>query len=267
MRVVSENKFNTSSFTDRRNFSAAKTSGRKFTFTAQTNLSNTGNYPTLRSAATPKSTRWSLGDEGITNRRDDYGRAIQFKKTAVTARKNIESKNSVQLAGGNISSAIYDGNAAKKTSFVPFLKPNPKERVKPKDTKMHAVRGQAHSVLNTSSISPNLVSLSKLVASVVVVFAIMAFVRIGLTTATVSNSIDSKEISTQIDNELVNKNNLEVQTSALSNSSRIKSAAANYNLVNSQANITVNLPQDVLVYDGNDVSLVESLNRLASTNQ
>lgn len=121
--------------------------------------------------------------------------------------------------------------------------------------------------MQTSSLSPNLVSLTKIAASVFVVFAIMAFVRIGLTSATVSNSLQYKDISSQLDEELVKKNNLEVQTSALSNSARIKTEAAAHNLVNAPTVLTISIPNDVLAYEDDNVSLVDSLNRLASTNQ
>ena len=210
----------------------------------------------------PKAVRWSLDDEGITNRRSDYNRGMALNRSAASATRNFDIGVAQTISTANFSNSIYDGNAARKLRSLPDIN----SRSKGDTAKMHAVKGAAkvRSAAQSSVSSPMLVTLAKFAAALVVLIAILAFVRVAMTTATVSNGLASQEISANIDTELINKNALEVQDSALGNSGRIKQAAAEYALVNPGVITVLNLGQDVLAYDeNNNVSLVESLNRVA----
>lgn len=249
--------------------------------------------PTMRGSF-PKAVRWSLDDEGITNRRGDYNRAISINRSARLASRNFEVgaarkigsatlssnvysgsqkpsqtrlSNISFFSGGNAKAPAYEGNVAR--SLNPQPKPEPKIEVPvTKAPELHAIKGsqKQRSLMQSSALSPMFVTLAKTAATLVVVIAILAFVRVGFTSATVSTGLNSQEISNNIQTELVNKNALEVQDSTLGNSSRIRESASHYNLVTPAAIETINLGQDVLAYDDNkNVSLVESLNRVAGS--
>ena len=121
--------------------------------------------------------------------------------------------------------------------------------------------------MKTAAMSPMIVTLAKVAAVLVVLVAVLAFIRVGMTSATVSNGLASQEISKAIDGELVSKNALEVQDSSLANSGRIRQVASQYSLVVPSAIQVFDIGQDVLAYDDNNhVSLVESLDRAAKSN-
>ena len=218
--------------------------------------------PTMRGSF-PRAVKWSLDDEGITNRRSDYNRSINFSQSAARPSRNFEMGAAQTIAKANFSNGIYDGNAARKLS--PVSVPKTKTSA-PKQRDMHAVAGdaKARSVMRTAVLSPMIVTAAKVAAVLVVLVAVLAFIRVGMTSATVSNGLASQEISKQINSELVSKNALEVQDSSLANSGRIRQVASQYSLVVPSAIQVFELGQDVLAYDENNhVSLVESLDRAA----
>lgn len=200
--------------------------------------------PTMRGSF-PRAVRYSLDDEGIRNARIDYNRGLELNKSAARARRNSESS--------------FEGNAARRLA--------PETNIDAESQSfMHAHAGNAEkpTLIHSSALSPMFLSLAKVAAVVVCVIAILAFVRVGLTSATVSTGLASQNITNKIEAELVNKNALEVQDSTLGNTARIRQAAAEYSLVAPASVETIVLDQDVLAYDENkNVSLVESLNRVA----
>lgn len=219
----------------------------------------------------PKPVKWSIGEEGITNKRLDYNRALNLNKTAQKISvKNGYSENK-KYAGTNYSRSVFDGNAARKLSYVsqPKISNKPVKNPQIKQRDLHSIKGaqKPRGVMQGAALSPMFVSMAKLFGVVVCFLAVICFVRVGLTAATVSQGIDSQQISAQLSEEQVKKNALEVQNSTLSNSGRIKQAAADYKLVSPAAMSTLTLSPDVLAYQGDKVSLVESLNRLAATKQ
>lgn len=204
--------------------------------------------PTMRGSF-PRAVRYSLDDEGIRNARIDYNRGLELSKSAVRARQNSER---------NYQSS-FEGNAARRLAPEPNIDLD-------SHSSMHAHAGHAEksTLIHSSALSPMFLSLAKVAAVVVCVIAILAFVRVGITSATVSTGLASQNISNKIDAELVNKNALEVQDSALGNTAHIRQAAAEYSLVAPASVETIVLDQDILAYDENkNVSLVESLNRVA----
>lgn len=242
--------------------------------------------PTVRGSF-PKAVRWSLDDEGITNRRLDYSRGQNLNRSAANNRPNISFGASQKIASATMSSNIYagqpsagnvrlsninyftggrssasafDGNAARKVTA------RPKKMQAATEPAVHAVKGAKpeRSVFYSTAMSPMLLTLAKVAVAVIIVMAIMAFVRVAMTSATVSTGLNSQAISAQIDNQLIEKNALEVQDSALSNSSRVRQAAAQHNLVLPTKVETIYLDKDILDYSGDKISLVGSLNNLAN---
>lgn len=219
--------------------------------------------PTMRGSF-PRRVRWSLDSEGISNRRSDYARSMEINRSASRASRNFEFGAASTISTATFSNNIYDGNAARKLRSVSEVVTKPK-KIAPE---MHAVKGNAEvkSAAKSAALSPILVTVAKFAAALVILIAVLAFVRVAMTSATVSNGLASQNISNSIDAELINKNALEVQDSTLSNSARIKQAAAEYSLVNPGAITVINLTPDVLAYDANNnVSLVESLERVAKS--
>lgn len=241
-----------------------------------------------------------LDDEGLTNKRFDYRRGVDLNKSAFNASRNFESGASGRMANAYLSNNIYtrngkasqsrlasvsffsggqaktrafEGNVARRLDTAaqpqPFVEPKPKQDKKQeKISQLHVIKGtkQQKGPLQTAALSPMLLTFAKTAAAIVLFVALMAFVRVGLTSATVSAGLNSKEISNNIQNELVKKSALEVEDSALGNSSNIRQKASDFNLVAPGAIETLNLGQDVLAYDENkNVSLVNSLNRVAGS--
>lgn len=227
--------------------------------------------PTLRGSF-PKAVRWSFDDESLTNARTNYDRGLEFNRSAAIARNKVTIDASKTIATASFKSNVYsqpnfDGTAARRLAPEPKIEKAPKLET---NVNMHAVKGSATQkrVISTAALSPMFLTLAKVAAAVVVVVAVMAFVRVGLTSATVSTGLNSQLISNKIDSELINKSALEVEDSTLGNTSRIRQAAADLSLVAPSAIETINLSPDVLAYDENkNVSLVESLNRVAQLNQ
>ena len=216
--------------------------------------------PTMRGSF-PKAVRWSLDDEGITNRRSDYNRGMALNRSAANASKNFEIGVAQTISTANFVNSIYDGNAARKMRSVADV-----AKKVGNTEKMHAIKGGAVAKSKSTVSSPMLVTIAKFAAIFICLLAILAFIRVGLTSTTVSNGLSSQEISKQIDNELISKNALEVQDSTLANSSRIRQVASQYSLVTPGVIQVINLPQDVLALDdNNNVSLVESLKRVSGT--
>ena len=216
--------------------------------------------PTMRGSF-PKAVRWSLDDEGIRNRRSDYNRGMALNRSASSATRNFEMGVAQTISTANFANSIYDGNAARKMRSVADVATKIGN-----SEKLHAVKGGAATKAKATVSSSLLVTIAKFAAVFICLLAVLAFIRVGLTSSTVSNGLASQEVSKQIDNELISKNALEVQDSTLANSSRIRQVASQYALVTPGVIQVIDLGQDVLAYDENhNVSLVESLKRASGT--
>lgn len=256
--------------------------------TSNTNYFAQRNYkqPTMRGAF-PKAIRYSLNDEGITNARINYNRGLKLNSSAAMARnyqagnQAAMSMSAATLANGiyggnknskpmqNASQVVFEGNAARKISALPKTIPAPKKKKQTfTKSKVSAVRGQAQSrgILQTSALSPTLLVFAKYAAAVVIFLAVVAFVRVGLSSATISKGIESQQISSQIETELTNKNALEVQDSVEGNSTKVRQAAEKLGMITPPSIETIKLEKDVVARnDDGDISLVESLNRIADS--
>ena len=253
--------------------------------------------PTFRGAF-PKKTKWSLNNEGILNANNNFNRAIEFNESANKAKMKAEQRAasafgvSSKLSAGistekrkvnpsrlsNISfftgkkisdSDAFDGNAAR--SLQPEIQTHELPEYIYRNNKnkdLRAIKGQQkqRGIMQSSVLSPMLITVAKFSTAIILVVACAAFARVGLSSATVSLGINSQEISSQIESELAMKNTLEVQDSTLGNSSRLRDKAAEYGLVAPTSIEQITLAPDPLCYDNDgNVSLTESLNRVANS--
>ncbi len=104
--------------------------------------------------------------------------------------------------------------------------------------------GQAQNTLPSS-----VIFLAKVFAVILVVFALLGFVRIGLASATVTTALSSQEISTEIEAARSAGNSLEVRESYLSNPSNIRLEASKLKMAAATDASVITLPKDVVITD------------------
>lgn len=106
----------------------------------------------------------------------------------------------------------------------------------------------------------SLIMAAKILAVFLVVFALIGFARIGLASATVTTTVASEEISTQIESARSAGNNLEVRESHLSNPSYLKAEATKLKMREAGGTASLVLGEDIVKTDteGN-LSLARSL--------
>ncbi|MGI6105773.1 MAG: cell division protein FtsL [Raoultibacter sp.] len=110
----------------------------------------------------------------------------------------------------------------------------------------------------------SVITLAKLFAVILVVFALLAFLRIGMASATVTTAVAADEISAEIEGLRSQGSNLEVAESNLSNPTYIKSEAAKLSMVAPGETAVITLPQDVVTTDASgNLSLAASLKAAA----
>lgn len=104
----------------------------------------------------------------------------------------------------------------------------------------------------TDSVSSSAIFLAKAFAAVLVVFALLGFVRIGLASATVTTALAADELSTNISSARSEGNELEVRQSYLSNPSSVKQeAASRLGMSEPSEALTITLGEDVVATDAN----------------
>lgn len=112
----------------------------------------------------------------------------------------------------------------------------------------------------TPSLPSSAVFLAKAVAAVLVVIAVVGFVRIGLAAATVSTSVQSQHLSSQINDARSSGAALEVSQSLLSNPTRLKQEAKGLGMAAPAETGVIELSQDVVATDGSGaLSLSKSM--------
>lgn len=89
----------------------------------------------------------------------------------------------------------------------------------------------------------------KVAVAALVAITLVAFVRIGLSTAATSASIQASELSMQIDEARSLGASLEVSQSVLSNPSEVKERAKKLGMSNPESTTTINLDADVVTTD------------------
>lgn len=111
-----------------------------------------------------------------------------------------------------------------------------------------------------ASLPSNVVFLAKAVAVVLVVVALVAFVRIGLMSATVSTTMSSTQLSSQISDARSSGAALEVSQSALSNPTKVKQQAGKLGMAAPEATGVIELGKDVVATDeSGSLSLSKSI--------
>ena len=107
---------------------------------------------------------------------------------------------------------------------APAFSYNYPERVpeRPERPRVRVVPGQG---TGTQTIPSTVVFLAKTVAVVLVVAALLSFARIAIASATVATSMQSQQLSSQIDEARSSGSNLEVLQSSLSNPTSVKMVA------------------------------------------
>ena len=112
--------------------------------------------------------------------------------------------------------------------------------------------------VNHAGVPESIFGVVGVVFAVAIVIAIFACARVLLSAASVTTTIATDELSTQIANERTLGNDLEVQQSQLSNSTHIRSAAP-------AATESIELGADVVATDASgNLSLSGSLSSMAS---
>ncbi|HIT51800.1 MAG TPA: cell division protein FtsL [Candidatus Aveggerthella excrementigallinarum] len=127
---------------------------------------------------------------------------------------------------------------------------------------VRVVRGRG---AHATPLNPQLVTLAKIAAAVLVVIALVCCVRVALTAATVTTGTASDELSTQISEVRSSTSDLEVRQSMLANPTNVKREAQGLGMVEATDVTSITLPEDVVQTgaDG-DLSLSKSLAVAAS---
>ncbi|OUO90065.1 cell division protein FtsL [Gordonibacter sp. An230] len=99
------------------------------------------------------------------------------------------------------------------------------------------------------TLSPGVVFLAKLAAVVFVAVALVAFARIGLTSATLSATMQANDLSQQIDDARSRGAELEVSQSALSNPTKVKQHAGKLGMAAPGSAGVIDLEKDVVATD------------------
>ncbi|MDO5329423.1 MAG: hypothetical protein Q4E88_04950 [Coriobacteriia bacterium] len=199
--------------------------------------------PTMRGAI-PKTTKANV----LQNTRPSFKTA----SLATNVKRNQKTELNYNIGKKPKTNNVVEGNVVRKPE--------------PKKESFKVVPGQLRTprLFHSAALSPMLLTAAKFAVAAVIVIAVAAFIRVGLSSATVSTGLNSQYLTSQIEQELSKKGALEVQDSTLGNTSKIRSEAAKLNLVAPAVIEQINLGEDVLAYDKNgNISLVESLNRVA----
>lgn len=123
---------------------------------------------------------------------------------------------------------------------------------------IHVVPGRGR---HTETAGTSLASIARIALCILLALVVVGFVRVGLTSATITASFDGSTLRNEINasNEL--GKDLEVQVTALSNSTRLKSYAKHNLKMSAPGYVeTVILPADVVAVDeAGNLSLAKSL--------
>ena len=102
---------------------------------------------------------------------------------------------------------------------------------------------------------------------IIAVFAVVAFVRIGFASATVTTSIETQDLNTQVEALRSGSAHLEVTESSLANPTTIKSTAVKkYGMYAPYEVNSIHLSEDVVAFDeAGNLSLARSMARTTAS--
>ena len=134
------------------------------------------------------------------------------------------------------------------------------ERIPERSPRVRVVPG-GRPASRPDSISSSTLFLAKVLAVVMVVFAILGFARIGLASATVTTAVSADELSHTIATARSEGNELEVRQSHLANPSNIKQEASSKLGMSEPADaLAITLEKDIVSVDAKgNLSLAMSL--------
>ncbi len=129
----------------------------------------------------------------------------------------------------------------------------------PEHSRIHVLTGTGkRPVVKTVSIAA--LAAAKVTAVVLVAVALIGFGRIALNTATVTMSMSTQELTSELATARANAASLGVQQSALSNPARIRSLATDLGLSAATTTETISLSEDVVVVnDSGELELANSI--------
>lgn len=122
--------------------------------------------------------------------------------------------------------------------------------------------------VSTPQAPSNIALVAAVVSTLLVVFALLSFARVAISSETIAISIESQGISSQIETERTAGNKLEVSESLLASSSNIKEKATKLGMTTAYYAETITLEQDVVAQDATGaLSLTESVRRASAAVQ
>ena len=134
-------------------------------------------------------------------------------------------------------------------AYAPVVERAPERSRRPdRRASVSVVRGQGADAQARQSASA-LVFAAKVAACVVVVLAILGFVRVTLSSATVATALETQELTSQIDVARSEGSKLEVQQSSLANPTRVRIVASSLGMAAPASTSVIDLSGDVVVTD------------------
>ncbi|MDD7369579.1 MAG: cell division protein FtsL [Berryella intestinalis] len=122
------------------------------------------------------------------------------------------------------------------------------------------VRVVAGTRTDAGSLPPSIFLAAKVIAVAMVVFALVAMVRIGLQSAAVSSAVEGQELSSQIKEARSYGNDLEITQTSLTNNSTLRAIAAGMGMEAPEYTSSIVLEKDVVATDGSgNLSLSQSV--------
>lgn len=160
--------------------------------------------------------------------------------------------------------AAYNyGSVAYKHDAYDYAYTAPEPKREPK-RKLGVIPGGAHERSTEKSAAHELaVKVAKLTVAAVVIFAGIGFARISLSAATVTEALEAREVTRNLETIRSTINDLEVKQSFLSNPTRIKTAAAELGMASPATSTVIDLSGDIVVTDAEgNLSLTDSIEAL-----
>ena len=144
-----------------------------------------------------------------------------------------------------------------------YAYPRPERNRSAECPRISVVQGSAPRT-SERSVSETFLLGAKVVAAVFVLFTAIWFARIAFSSATVTTSMATQEITADLSEARAYAATLEVQQSSLSNPTRVRTDAVDLGMAAPASTTTITLPQDVVAADDNGViSITESIRRAA----
>lgn len=116
-------------------------------------------------------------------------------------------------------------------------------------TEFEVIPGRRGASSDVATLPSSIIGAAKVVVVVALVIAMVCCVRVGLSAASITTSIEANRLSTQIENARSYGSDLEVQQSRLSNSTHIRVEAASLGVTPPEKTVAVVLGADVVATD------------------